>query len=260
MREWREAELVDDDEVPRLSLEEELKLLKGMSKEEFRQVFSQVGGVDGYQVLYLASPLRTRTTRDVLSAAQDLYLRLRAHGCPVLRVHSDRARELRSEPLKRWLRSRGTYTTYTEGQSPQSNGRAESAVRYGKSQTKRLLKTANFDGRLWPMALRYSMWSQMQKQLYPSKELVPFGTKVHVKKKTYGVGGKYDLESRWGVGYYLGPSADVNDGSVIMMEKGNFITTVHMRPGLLMLIDKWNSRTTKLSLLSLLVDCAERPH
>ena len=134
--------------------------------------------------------------------------------------------------MKRWLRARGTFTTYTEGQSPQSNGRAESAVRYAKSQTKRLLKTANLDVKLWPLALRYSMWSQMQAQLYPSKELIPFGTRVHVKRKVYGVGNKYDLESRWAVGYYLGPSADVNEGSVILMEKGSFITTVHMRPGL----------------------------
>ena len=116
---------------------------KGMTNEEFNEIFSQVGGVDGYQVIYLASPLRTRTTKDVLYAAQDLYLRLKAQGCPVARVHSDRARELRSEPLKRWLASRGTYTTYTEGQSPQSNGWAESAVRFVKSNTKRLLKMAN---------------------------------------------------------------------------------------------------------------------
>ncbi|CAE7758600.1 RE1 [Symbiodinium sp. CCMP2456] len=196
------------------------------------EIFSQVGGVEGYKVIYVMSPLRSRTTKDVLAATQDLYLRLRAHGCPILRVHSDRARELRSDPLKRWLASRGTYTTYTEGQSPQANGRAEAAVKYAKTQTKRLLTAANFAPRLWPVALRYAMWAQMQKQLYPDKELVPFGTRVHVKRKVYGAGGRYDLESRWGTGYYVGPSADVNEGSVMMMDKGNLITTSHMRPGL----------------------------
>ena len=174
-------------------------------------------------MLYVASPLRSRTTKDVLAAVQDLYLRLRAQGCPVVRVHSDRARELRCEPLKRWLSARGTYTTYTEGQSPQSNGRAESAVRYIKSHVKRLLKMANLEARMWPMALQYAVWSQMQGQLYPDKPLIPFGTKVHVKRKVYGVGNKYDLDSRWDEGYYLGPSRDVNEGSVIMMKKGNFI-------------------------------------
>eukprot|EP00439_Symbiodinium_sp_Y106_P043939 s6959_g5.t1 len=73
----------------------------------------------------------------------------------------------------------------------------------------------------------------MQRQLYPDKVLIPFGTRVHVKKKVYGVGGKYDLESRWDVGQYLGPSRDVNEGSVIMMTKGNFITTKNLRLGLI---------------------------
>ena len=233
LQEWQEGELFEDGDVVNPSAEEELRLPKGMSEEEFKEVFSQVGGVEGYQVIYVSSVLRSRTTKDVLAAVQDLYLRLRAHGCPILRVHSDRARELRSDPLRRWLASHGTYTTYTEGQSPQANGRAEAAVKYAKIQTKRLLTAGNFAPRLWPMALRYAMWAQMQRQLYPEKKLIPFGTRVHVRKKVYGTGGRYDLESRWGTGYYLGPSADVNEGSVIMMDKGNFITTAHMRPGLL---------------------------
>ncbi|CAE7236687.1 RE1, partial [Symbiodinium sp. KB8] len=232
LRDWRDEDLVEEQEPVGLTAEEEGRLPKGMTAEEFQQVFHQVGGVNGYRVIYVASPLRSRTTKDVLYAVQDLYLRLRAQGCHISRVHADRARELRSDPLKRWLASRGTYTTYTEGQSPQSNGRAEAAVKYVKVQMKRLLMAGNFSARLWPMALRYATWSQMQKQLYPDKAILPFGTRVHVKRKVYGVGNRYDLESRWAMGYYLGPSADVNEGSVIMMDKGNFITTVHMRPNL----------------------------
>ena len=233
LRAWTEGELVDDQEEQTISPEEERRLPKGMTDEEFRQVFSEVEGIEGYQVMYLSAPLRSRTTRGVLAAVQHLYLRLRALGFPIVRVHADRARELRCDVLKKWLLSRGTFTTYTEGQAPQSNGRAESAVRYCKTQTKRLLQASGFARRLWPLALRYATWSQMQKQIYPDKELMPFGVRVHVKKKTYGVGNRYDLDSRWGTGYYVGPSSDVNGGSVIMMDKGNFITTTHMRPGLI---------------------------
>ena len=57
--------------------------------------------------------------------------------------------------------------------------------------------------------------------------------RVHVKKKAYGVGNRYDLDSRWGTGHYAGPSSDVNGGSVVLMDKGTFITTTHMRPGLI---------------------------
>ena len=232
LSEWKDGDLVEEREDPPLTTEER-RLPGGMTQAEFQEIFSQVGGVEGYQVLYVSAPLRSRTTKDVLYAVQDLYLRLRAQGCPISRVHADRARELRSDPLKRWLASRGTYTTYTEGQSPQANGRAEAAVKYAKVQTKRLLKMGNFGPKIWPMALRYAMWAQMQKQLYPDKPIIPLGTRVHVKRKVYGVGNRYDLESRWGMGYYLGPSVDVNEGSVIMMDKGNFITTLHMRPNLI---------------------------
>ncbi|CAE7348330.1 unnamed protein product [Symbiodinium microadriaticum] len=228
---WTEGELLA--EGPEQPQGDDCDLPVGMSEEEFKKVFFEVEGIEGYQVMYMAQPSRSRTTRDVLAAVQDAYLRLRAQGFPISRVHADRARELRSDPLRRWLLDRGTYVTYTEGQSPQAKGRAEAAVKYAKTQTKRLLQTGNFAPKLWPMAMRYAMWAQMQRQIHPTKVLIPFGTKVHVKKKVYGVGGKFDLQSRWGQGYYMGPSADVNEGSVVMMEKGNFITTNHMWPGLI---------------------------
>ena len=232
-RAWTDGELWEDYDEQSISPEEERALPKGMTDEEFKQVFSEVDGITDYQVMYLSSPLRSRTSRDVLAAVQDMYLRLKSSGYPIVRVHADRARELRCEPLKRWLWSRGTFTTFTEGQAPQSNGRAESAVRYCKTQTKRLLQAAGFSRKLWPLAMRYATWSQMQRQINPEQELIPFGVRAHVKKKTYGVGNRYDLDSKWGTGHYVGPSSDVNGGSVVLMDKGTFITTTHMRPGLI---------------------------
>ena len=161
-RAWTHGELWEDYDEQSISPEEERALPKGMTDEEFKQVFSEVDGITDYQVMYLSSPLRSRTSRDVLAAVQDMYLRLKSSGYPIVRVHADRARELRCEPLKRWLWSRGTFTTFTEGQAPQSNGRAESAVRYCKTQTKRLLQAAGFSRKLWPLAMRYATWSQMQ--------------------------------------------------------------------------------------------------
>ena len=182
-RAWTDGELWEDYDEQSISPEEERALPKGMTDEEFKQVFSEVDGITDYQVMYLSSPLRSRTSRDVLAAVQDMYLRLKSSGYPIVRVHADRARELRCEPLKRWLWSRGTFTTFTEGQAPQSNGRAESAVRYCKTQTKRLLQAAGFSRQLWPLAMRYATWSQMQRQINPEQELIPFWVRVHVKKK-----------------------------------------------------------------------------
>eukprot|EP00439_Symbiodinium_sp_Y106_P060167 s729_g8.t2 len=80
---WSDGELLDDQEERAISPEEERRLPKGMTDEEFKKVFTEVDGIVGYQVMYLSSPLRSRTTKDVLSAVQDLYLRLRSLGYPV---------------------------------------------------------------------------------------------------------------------------------------------------------------------------------
>ena len=84
---WSDGELLDSHEEQAITPEEERKLPKGMTEEEFKQVFSEVEGMEGYQVMYLSSPLRSRTTKDVLAAVQDLYLRLRSLGFPIVRVH-----------------------------------------------------------------------------------------------------------------------------------------------------------------------------
>ncbi|OLP75490.1 Copia protein [Symbiodinium microadriaticum] len=217
--------VVADDDDPSLP--------KGMTQEEFETVFKEVQGITGYKVIYVSRPLRTRLSKEVLAAAQDIFLRLRAEGLPILRVHSDRARELRAVALKRWFLERGAYSTYTEGQTPQANGRAEAAVRYVKTQAKKLLTTSGLPMSTWPLAMSYATWAQRQKVLYPSKEILPFGVGVHVRAKVYGTGGRYDLTSRWTRGRYVGPSSDVNDGSVIFLDKRSYLTTVQMRPGLI---------------------------
>ena len=109
LRAWTEGELIEDHEEAPVSPEERCRLPEGMTEEEFQQVFSEVEGIEGYQVMYLSAPLRSRTTRDVLAAVQDIYLRLRSMGYPIVRVHADRARELRCDQLKKWLLSRGTF-------------------------------------------------------------------------------------------------------------------------------------------------------
>ena len=48
--------------------------------------------------------------------------------------------------------------------------------------------------------------------------MLPFGTKVHVCSKVYGTGGRYDLDSRWKAGRYVGPSLDVRGGHLIRFE------------------------------------------
>ena len=212
----------------------EEELPAGLSDEDFKKLFGEEVG-DGnpeFQVLYVAHPLRTRTTNEIGAAVQEIYLKLRAEGFPIVRVHADRVRELRGTALRRWLLQRGTIATYTEGQSPQSNGRAEAAVKWMKNQAKRLLLSTPVPRSCWTAAMTYSAWAQRERAMGRGADLLPFGSRVHLRSKVYGTGGKYDLNSRWKPGYYVGPSVDVRGGHVVRCDDGTYLTSQHLRPNL----------------------------
>ena len=206
--------------------------LKGLSQEEFEKIFHEVGEGLEFDTFYVARPLRSRTSSEVYAAVQEVFLTLRAEGLPVSRVHADRARELRTVPLRRWLLERGALCTYTEGQAPQANGRAESAVKWVKAQARKLLTATSLPKSCWAMAAVYSTWAKREAQLGRGQDVLPFGTPVHVRSKVYGTGGRYDLDLRWRAGKYVGPSLDVRGGHVVRFEDGSFLTTAHLRPHL----------------------------
>ena len=206
--------------------------LKGLSQEEFEKIFHEVGEGLEFDTFYVARPLRSRTSSQFYAAVQEVFLTLRAEGLPVSRVHADRARELRTVPLRRWLLERGALCTYTEGQAPQANGRAESAVKWVKAQARKLLTATSLPKSCWAMAAVYSTWARREAQLGRGQDVLPFGTPVHVRSKVYGTGGRYDLNLRWRAGKYVGPSLDVRGGHVVRFDDGSFLTTAHLRPHL----------------------------
>ena len=206
--------------------------LRGLSQEEFEKIFREVGDGLEFDTFYVSRPLRSRTSSEVYSAVQELFLTLKAEGLPIARVHADRARELRTVPLRRWLLERGALCTYTEGQAPQANGRAESAVKWVKAQARKLLTASALPRSCWAMAAVYATWARRETQLGRGQEVLPFGTPVHVRSKVYGAGGRYDLNLRWRYGRYVGPSLDVRGGHVVLFEDGSFLTSAHLRPHL----------------------------
>ena len=206
--------------------------LRGLSEEEFKRLFDEVGYAMDFQTIYLVHPLRTRTAGEVTAAVQSLVLRLKAEGLYISRIHSDRARELRVESIRRWALERGIFCTYTEGQSPQSNGKAEAAVKWVKSAVRRLLAASDLPKEAWAVAANYATQDRMEGMLRQSSPMLPFGTKVHVRSKVYGTGGKYDLDTRWKAGKYVGPSLEVRGGHLIRFEDGAYMTSTHLRPHL----------------------------
>ena len=68
-----------------------------------------------------------------MKAVVDIYLRLRAEGMIVGQLRTDCAGEFRSAALAEWCMQRAILHTYTSGDQPQANGRAEQSVGEVKS-------------------------------------------------------------------------------------------------------------------------------
>ena len=206
--------------------------IRGLSEEEFKRIFDEVGYELDFQTIYVVKPMRSRTAMEVTAAVQDTVLKLKAEGLSISRIHADRAREFRVQSIRRWALERGIFCTFTEGQAPQSNGRAEAAVKWIKSSVKRLLGATDLPKDTWAVAANYAAQDRMERLLRQSSSMLPFGTRVHVRSKVYGTGGKYDLDSRWKAGRYVGPSLDVRGGHLVRFESGAYMTSTHLRPHL----------------------------
>ena len=201
-------------------------------KKFYKEVYEEVGDSMEYQSLLYVIPLKSRLKTDVNTAMRKLYLSLRQEGHPVVRVHSDRARELKSASLRQWLYEKDIWVTTGESQAPQQNGRAEAAVRLLKRYAKVLLDAGGLPRECWPLAMSYAAHRQRQRALGQPCKDPPFGAKVAVKSKVFGTGGSYDLNPRWREGKFVGRSSDVTNGLVVRYEDGSFVTSCHVRPGL----------------------------
>eukprot|EP00435_Cladocopium_sp_Y103_P032835 s181_g8.t1 len=94
--------------------------------------------------------LPDRKGPSVIAAVSRLHARLRYLGLPLLRLHSDRAAELRTKSLGRWAEQRQVMRTYTDGDAYKMNGRAESAIKVLKGQVRTLLKETGQSAVFWP--------------------------------------------------------------------------------------------------------------
>ncbi|CAE7467813.1 RE1 [Symbiodinium necroappetens] len=197
------------------------------TNKEFWDVYKEVGDPPQMQVLQYAIPLVTRRSSEVNAAIRTMILKIKAEGFPVVRCHSDRARELTSDSLRAWLVERDILPTTGEGQAPQQNGRAEAVVKGLKGR-----HASGLPRQLWPMAMTYAAFAQRETAFNRQKSLLPFGTPTHIRTKVYGAGGKHDLELRWAKGRYVGPAQDIPRGSVVRLDEGGYVTSVHLRPHL----------------------------
>ena len=160
-----------------------------------------------------------------------MYVLLRRDGLALNRIHSDRAREFTSPPIREWAAARDIFVTTSESLTPQQNGRAESVVRCLKQRARTLLRAASLPRTLWPAAMTFASEYQRRAALgLLADSTPPFGTVVHCRSKVFGVGGHHDLNEKWLEGRFVGWSEDVVNGHVVKLDSGGYITTAHVRP------------------------------
>ena len=138
------------------------------------------------KTLTFSEVIRSRKTADVMEGIAKIYGRVRSLGLQVLRLHADRAREFTSRAVQRWCHQRDIVATYTCGSDWKSNGRAECEIGLIKRHAKILMKAHNINEEMWPMLVRHASERRLRWQLqqvgHPVPELLPFHTKVYVKR------------------------------------------------------------------------------
>ena len=133
----------------------------------------------------------------------DMHLSLRAEGMRVQQLHSDRGGEFRGKRLRKWCRERDIVQTWTAGDEPQSNGRAEKAVQDTKKRVRTLLLAGGVGEEWWPIALRNVNEQWRRKRLGLKEQTPAFMDRVLVRRRYWKT---RDLDPPQEQVRYLSPS------------------------------------------------------
>ena len=120
------------------------------------------------QSLTFVEVVSDRTVPKVLEAIARIHSRLRRWGCPVYRLHGDKAKELVAHQTHRWATDRGIVITHTSGDSYKSNGRCEQEVGMVKRMTRIIMRGVDWGEdakRLWPALARHCGERRLRTQL-----------------------------------------------------------------------------------------------
>ena len=186
--------------------------------------------------LVFACGLKDDKAPSVLEAIQDVVLYCRALNIPVLRFHADRGMEFRARGTRQWLKGEGIRVTTSEAGVHQTNGTAESTIRWLKQRARTLLLSAGLPQHLWASAIGTAASLQRGDVLgFEPKLAAPYGAKVLVRKRQLEGPKLDDLAPRWLSGTYVGLSDSLSKGHLVYVRNDDgerFVHTLHVRAGL----------------------------
>ena len=186
--------------------------------------------------LVFSSGIRDDKATTVLEAVQDVVLYCQSLNIPILRFHTDRGMEFQARATKQWLKGQGIRVTTSEAGVHQTNGTAESTVRWIKQRARALLLSSGLPQHLWPTAVSTAATMQRADVLgFEPMLAAPYGSKVMVRKRQMEGPKLDDLAPKWMQGVYVGRSESLSKGHLVYVagdEGEKFVHTLHVRAGL----------------------------
>ena len=135
-----------------------------------------------------------RGVDSLLGGLSRLYARFRCLGINVMRLHSNREKGMLSKRVSNWCGHRHLVQTFTQGDDPQANGRAEAEVQQVKRRMRLILHQPQVEPELWPGAIRHATEERCRQQLsrlgVPVQPMLRFGSKVAVRTKRWHKAGQ----------------------------------------------------------------------
>ena len=174
----------------------------------------------GMLKLMTCVPLASKHALDVLSGVQELVVKLRRYGYPVVRLHTDYETTFVNKHLKGWCLNRGIVRTSSTPEEHQQNGRAEAAIASIKGRVRRLLHSSGMETKWWPIAARHVVELERRRFEKIEDKLPRFGQKIVTRKRKWKRGDEFETTAQEVT--YLTPIPEVSKGHAVMEEDGSF--------------------------------------
>ena len=176
------------DQVHEELTEAEITKVQVLAKE-WKDFLKEAKDVGEMKTLTFVNPVKSRSAKDVLDGISRVYARIQALQIPILRAHMDREKAFVSKEVTAWMARKGLYCTYTAGDEPCGNARAEREIGVLRGRCRALMKSTRLDPSLWALAFRHAGEERLRAQLWQlgvvTPTLLPFGSQAMVKKKTW---------------------------------------------------------------------------
>ena len=174
------------------------------AEQRWKEFIASDNGVES-RVLSFAVPLVSRKAHHVVEMISWIYARVRSMDIPILRLHTDRAREFASSSFAKWCSNKSILHTMSPGDEPTQNARVERTIGLLKNRVRTLIKASGAAISWWPLALRHAAESMLRSQLWQLGIATPTIWCSSCSQVQNLASSRSSLEVSWHCRSHLGP-------------------------------------------------------